>query len=156
LYTAFGGFMGASINDTAQGIIMFVGSIVLWFGVFVYLGTTTPMGHDFALDFPDLVTLPGGMNATPLNFVSYSVIFGLMIVAMPHTAVRAMSYRNSRTAHRAMTWSPLVMAVFSLGFAVMGVVAQLVDAHLKNPDLAIPKLISEALPGPIGGALFAA
>ncbi|GAB3555733.1 sodium/pantothenate symporter [Spelaeicoccus albus] len=156
LYTAFGGFMGASINDTAQGVIMFVGSIVLWFGVFAYLGTPTPMDHKFALNFPDLVTLPGGIDATPVNFLSYSVIFGLMIVAMPHTAVRAMSYRNSQTAHRAMVWSPVVMAVFSLGFAIMGVVARLVDSHLSNPDLAIPTLIEKSLSGPIGGALFAA
>lgn len=156
LYTAFGGFMGASINDTAQGIIMFIGSIVLWFGVFIYLGTPTPMDHEFAVRFPDLVTLPGGIDATPANFVSYSVIFGLLIVAMPHTAVRAMSYRDSVTAHRTMIWSPLVMAVFSLGFAVMGVVARLIDASLDNPDLAIPTLISTTMPGPLGGALFAA
>lgn len=156
LYTAFGGFMGASVNDTAQGIIMFVGSIVLWFGVFAYLGTATPMNHKFATDFPDLVTLPGGYDADPGMFISNSIIFGLLIIAMPHTAVRAMSYRNAVTAHRAMVWSPLVMAVFSLGFAVMGTVARLIDAHLSNPDLAIPKLISVTLPGPIGGALFAA
>ncbi len=156
LYTAFGGFMGASVNDTFQGIIMFVGSIALWFAVFVYLGTATPLDHEFAMNYPDLVTLPGGYDATVGMFITNAIIFGLLIVSMPHTAIRAMSYKDTKTAHRTMIWSPVVMAVFSLGFSVMGVTARLVDGKLSDTDLAIPNLISTTLSGPVGGALFAA
>lgn len=156
LYTAFGGFMGASVNDTVQGIVMFFGGIILWVVVFVSLGTPTPMDRAFAIDFPDLLTLPGGFDANLGTFISYALIFGLLAASSPHVAVRAMSYKDSTTAHSAMAWSPIIMFVMTIGFGLMGLMTRFYAPTLSNPDLSIPTLITSTIGGPIAGLLLSA
>ncbi|GAB3561592.1 sodium/pantothenate symporter [Spelaeicoccus albus] len=156
VYTSFGGFMGASVNDTVQGIIMFVGGLILWVAVFASLGTATPMNSHFAEKFPQLLTLPGGTGANIGTFISFALIFGLLVVSSPHVAIRAMSYRDSKTAHSAIAWSPIIMYVMTIGFSLMGLMARYFAPALKNPDLAIPTIITQTVNGPLAGILLSA
>lgn len=156
LYTGFGGFMADAISDTVQGFIMFFGGIVLWVAVLLTIGGTTPMVEDLVGNHPELPTLPGPSAIGLGDMFAYSLQFGLLLFALPHVAVRAMSYRDSRSAHVAMWTGPIIMAVFTLGFGAMGVTARLFFPNLDIVDLAVPNMVVENLPGPLAGALLAA
>lgn len=156
IYTAFGGFMADVVSDTVQGFIMFLGGIILWVAVLLALGGTRPMAEGLSASHPDLLTLPGPSQVTLGLMFSYSLQFGLLLFALPHVAVRAMSYRDSKAAHLAMSIGPIIMAVFTLGFGAMGITARLFFPELDIVDLAVPRMIVENLWEPLAGALLAA
>ncbi|WP_109471561.1 sodium/pantothenate symporter [Ornithinimicrobium cavernae] len=156
LYTGFGGFMADAISDTVQGVIMLAGGVVLWVAVLVVLGGTTPMAEQLAGSHPDLGTLPGPSGIGLGDMFAYSLQFGLLLFALPHVAIRAMSYRDSKTAHLAMWTGPLIMAIFTLGFGAMGVTARVFFPDLDIVDLAVPNMVVDTLPGALAGALLAA
>src|SRR5699024_3599512 len=71
-YTTFCGFIAASVNDTAQGLIMLVGGFVLCFTVFITLGGTSPLEENLASKFPDQVIMPGITDASITGIIAYS------------------------------------------------------------------------------------
>jgi sodium/pantothenate symporter len=105
---------------------------------------------------PELLTLPGAGNFTILLLFSFFVVFGLVPAALPHLTVRAMSYQDTASVHRAIYVGPIIMAIFTLGFIGMGPVARVFYPELAVGDLAVPRMIVDVLPGWVAGALFAA
>src|ERR687897_545116 len=105
---------------------------------------------------PDLLTLPGAGDFTILLLFSFFVVFGLVPAAFPHLTVRAMSYQDTASVHRAIYIGPVIMAIFTLGFIGIGPVARVFYPELAVGDLAVPRMIVELLPGWVAGALFAA
>lgn len=97
---------------------------------------------------------PGGFD--PAMMLSYSVMFGLLLLALPHVAVRAMAYKDSKAMHTAMVFGPAIMALFTLGFGAMGVFARVLLGDVDVPDMALPLLALDRLPGALAGALLAA
>lgn len=156
LYTAFGGFLAAAFTDAAQGAIMLIGGFLLWFTVFSVAGGPSQLAEGTARDIPEHTELPGLGGFDPAMMFSYSVMFGLLLIALPHVAVRAMSYRDSKTMHTAMILGPIIMAVFTLGFGAMGVFAHVLNADVEVADLALATLVLDNLSGPVAGALLAA
>lgn len=156
LYTAFGGFLAAAFTDMAQGIIMFLGGIALWIVVLTAVGGFSEVeAGTRALD-GDLYVLPGASGFDLPMMISYAVMFGLLLAALPHVSVRAMSYRNSAALHKALWVGPAIMAVFTLGFGAMGLIGRILYPDAELADLVLPTLIIEHLPGPAAGAVLAA
>jgi sodium/pantothenate symporter len=156
IYTALGGFLADAVSDTVQGLIMLVGGVVLWVAILSAVGGMTSVSERVARQDPEMLLLPGAGEFTTSLLFSYFVVFGLMAVALPHLTVRAMSYRDTASMHKAMFMGPIIMAVFTLGFATMGVVARVTMPNIETGDLAVPELIIEMLPGPLAGALLTA
>ncbi|MQA88227.1 MAG: sodium/pantothenate symporter [Streptosporangiales bacterium] len=156
LYTAFGGFLADAVSDTVQGLIMLLGGVVLWAAIFASIGGMGPVTADIGERWPELLLLPGAGDFATWTIFSYFVVFGLMAVALPHLTVRGMSYRDTAAMHKAMYMGPVIMAIFTLGFTTIGVVARVHFPNLESGDLATPTLILEVLPGPLAGALLAA
>jgi sodium/pantothenate symporter len=156
LYTAFGGFLAAAFTDAAQGVIMFLGGVALWVVVLVTVGGISKIeqGHG-SLD-PDLLVLPGASGFDLPMMISYAVMFGLLLGALPHVSIRAMSYRDSAALHKALWVGPLILAVFTLGFGAMGLIGRILYPEADLADLVLPTLIIEHLPGPLAGAMLAA
>jgi sodium/pantothenate symporter len=100
---------------------------------------------------PDLLTLPGAGNFTILLLFSFFVVFGLVPAALPHLTVRAMSYQDTASVHRAIYVGPVIMAIFTLGFIGMGPVARVFYPELAVGDLAVPRMIVDVLPGWVAG-----
>lgn len=156
LYTSFGGFLAAAFTDAAQGIIMFLGGIALWVVVLTAVGGFTAVEEGTAALDSDLVVLPGASGFDLPMMISYAIMFGLLLAALPHVSVRAMSYRDSKALHTALYVGPAIMAVFTLGFGAMGIFGRVLYPEAELADLVLPTLIVEQLPGPIAGALLAA
>jgi sodium/pantothenate symporter len=156
LYTAFGGFLADAISDTFQGILMMVGGVVVWVVLLATLGGLDPVNEKVTEVNPDLFTLPGPGGFTPQMIASYSLQLGLMFCVLPHLAVRAMSYRDSKAVHRAMAIGPAIMALITLGFLCMGLVAHVYRPGLEVGDMALPLTLLDVLPDGVAGVLFAA
>ena len=155
-YTSVGGFRADAISDALQGVIMLLGGVVLWIAVLSATGGMTDIAGELSQRDPELLTLPGPGNFTILLLFSFFVVFGLVPAALPHLTVRAMSYQDTASVHKAIYIGPVIMAIFTLGFIGMGPVARVFYPELAVGDLALPRLIVDTLPGPVAGALFAA
>ena len=156
LYTAFGGFLADAISDTFQGLLMLFGGLVVWIVLLAALGGLGPVNETVTEINPDLFTLPGPGGFTPQMIASYSLQLGLMFCVLPHLAVRAMSYKDSKAVHRAMAIGPAIMAVITLGFLCMGLVAHVYRPGLEVGDMALPLTLLDVLPDGVAGILFAA
>lgn len=156
VYTSLGGFLADAISDTLQGIVMLVGGAVLWIVLLAAAGGMGPVNDHVMENNPELFTLPGPGGFTASMIASYSVQLGLMFCVLPHLAARAMSYRDSSAVHNAMRYGPMIMAVITLGFLTMGLVARFFQPDMKVGDLALPTTLVEVLPDGVAGVLFAA
>lgn len=156
LYTAFGGFLAAAFTDAAQGIVMFLGGIALWVVVLVAVGGISEVEAGQRELDPDLLVLPGSSGFDLPMMISYAVMFGLLLAALPHVSVRAMSYRSSAALHKTLWVGPAIMAVFTLGFGAMGLIGRVLYPEAELADLVLPTLIIDHLPGPLAGAVLAA
>ncbi|MFL0576510.1 sodium/pantothenate symporter [Brevibacterium luteolum] len=156
LYTAFGGFLAAAFTDAAQGVIMLLGGVALWIVVLTAVGGVSEVeAGTKALD-GQLYVLPGDSGFDLPMMISYAVMFGLLLAALPHVSVRAMSYRNSAALHKALWVGPAIMAVFTLGFGAMGLIGRVLYPEAELADMVLPTLIIDHLPGPLAGAVLAA
>lgn len=156
LYTAFGGFLAAAFTDAAQGIIMLLGGVALWIVVLTAVGGISEVESGTQALDGQLYVLPGDSGFDLPMMISYAVMFGLLLAALPHVSVRAMSYRNSESLHKALWVGPAIMAVFTLGFGAMGLIGRILYPEAELADLVLPTLIIEHLPGPLAGAILAA
>ena len=155
-YTAFGGFLADAISDTFQGILMMVGGVVVWVVLLSAIGGLGPVNETVNDVNPALFELPGPGGFTPQMIASYSLQLGLMFCVLPHLAVRAMSYKDSKAVHRAMAVGPAIMALITLGFLCMGLVAHMYRPGLEVGDMALPLTLLDVLPDGVAGVLFAA
>lgn len=156
LYTAFGGFLAAAFTDAAQGVVMFFGGVALWIVVLVAVGGMSAVEAGQRELDPNLLVLPGASGFDLPMMISYAVMFGLLLAALPHVSVRAMSYRDSAALHKALWIGPAIMAVFTLGFGAMGLIGRILYPEAELADLVLPTLIIDHLPGPLAGAVLAA
>src|SRR5699024_10234723 len=152
LYTAIGGFLAASLTDMAQGIVMLFGGIALWVIVLVTVGGFDGIEQETRAIDPELLVLPGTSGFDLPMMFSYAVMFGLLLAALPHRVVRAMAYKDSKTMHTAMYLGPAIFMIFTLGFGAMGLVGRALYPEADVPDLVIPTMIIDNVPGPLAGA----
>ena len=156
VYIAMGGFLASAFTDALQGAMMFLGGIAVWVAVLVAAGGLGEVNTEVMDTNPDLFTLPGPGGFTLPMIMSYSLQLGLMFCVLPHLAVRAMSYRDSKAVHTAMSIGPIIMVVITLGFLTMGLVAHQFYPGMEVGDLALPRTIVDILPNGIAGLVLAA
>lgn len=156
LYVALGGFLASALTDAAQAIIMFFGGIALWVFLLTAANGLGDVNAAVMETSPESFALPGPGGFTLPMIASYSLQLGLLFCALPHLAVRAMSYRDSRAVHTAMQVGPIIMWVITLGFLTMGIVAVFFNPGQTVGDLALPETIVGQLPDGLAGILLAA
>ena len=120
LYTLFGGFLGASLTDVAQGILMFLALVIVPIVVIISMG-----GWDAVVEglrAADAASAAAGdpvdhfslfTNATLIGVLS-SLAWGLGYFGQPHIIVRFMALRTAQDATVArrvgITW--MTISVF--------------------------------------------
>ncbi|WP_248124178.1 sodium/proline symporter PutP [Micrococcus lacusdianchii] len=142
-YTLFGGFLGASLTDVAQGVLMFLALLLVPIVVIVIMG-----GWDAVIDgvrAADAAAAAEGVdhlsmvkNATLIGVLS-SVAWGLGYFGQPHIIVRFMALRTTRDAATArrvgITW--MALSVFgAVMVALVGIAYFQADdgATLEDPE----------------------
>jgi len=158
LYTLFGGFLGATLTDVAQGLLMLAALVVV---PIVALNETGGIGAtiDSIREVnPDLLSLTAGGSV--LGVIS-AAAWGLGYFGQPHILVRFMAMRSAKGARAGrrinISWM-LATALGAVGTALIGVAyfQQNPDVTLDNPETVF-LLLSQILFHPfVAGVVLAA
>ncbi|OPH38574.1 sodium/pantothenate symporter [Moraxella equi] len=157
LYTFIGGFRAVVLTDTVQGLVMLIGTMLLLGATLVATGgIDNAMTTLHAID-PRLLTPTGVDDKLSATFMlSFWVLVCFGLIGLPHTAVRAMAYKDSLSLHRGILVGTVVMTVLVLGMHLAGVLARAVVPELDVPDKVIPTLMMTVLPPFVVGIFLAA
>jgi len=156
VYTAFGGFRASVLNDAMQGIVMLAGTFLLLFAVIHAAGGLSTAVETLQRIDPKL-TQPQGVGdiINPAFLASFSVLVCFGVIGLPHTAVRCISYKDSRAVHSGIIIGTLVMSVLMFGMHLAGALGRAVLPDLTVPDQVIPRLMITVLP-PFAAGIFLA
>lgn len=157
LYTAFGGFRASVLNDTMQGMVMLIGTIVLLVGVVHAAGGLHQAVDTLQRIDPQLVSPHGADDIlSPTFMTSFWVLVCFGVIGLPHTAVRCISYKDSKAVHRGIVIGTIVVAILMFGMHLAGALGRAVLPGLTVPDLVIPTLMVQVLPPWAAGLFLAA
>ncbi|MDI4497525.1 sodium/pantothenate symporter [Moraxella nonliquefaciens] len=157
LYTFIGGFRAVVLTDTIQGIVMLVGTILLLGATLMATGGIDNAMTTLNTIDPRLLTPTGVDDKLSATFMlSFWVLVCFGLIGLPHTAVRAMAYKDSRSLHQGILVGTVVMTVLVLGMHLAGVLARAVIPELDVPDKVIPTLMMTVLPPFVAGIFLAA
>lgn len=110
IYVVIGGFRAVALTDSIQGSIMFVGTLVLLIATIIAGGGISNIVSDLSAENPNLITPYGAEGTlTPAFVSSFWILVGVGVVALPQITVRAMSYKDSRSMHRAIIIGTIVV-----------------------------------------------
>lgn len=157
VYVIVGGFRAVAVTDALQGIVMFFGTSIILIGTIVAGGGISNIMNDLISINPNLVTPFGHEgNLTPAYVSSYWILVGIGVVALPQIAVRAMSYKDAKSMHRALIISTVVVGFIMLGMHLTGVFARVILPNVEVVDQVMPLVTLEVLPPWLAGVVLAA
>ncbi|MGX1194525.1 sodium/pantothenate symporter [Metabacillus sp. SLBN-84] len=157
VYVIIGGFRAVALTDAVQGVIMFIGTLVLLVAVIIAGGGIPAIMADLAAENPDFVSPFGAeRDLTPLYVSSFWILVGVGVVGLPQITVRAMSYKDSRSMHKAIIIGTGVIGFIMLGMHLIGVFARSVLPGIEVGDQVMPMLTLEVLPPLLAGLVLAA
>ncbi|MDU7743780.1 MAG: sodium/pantothenate symporter [Citrobacter sp.] len=143
LYTAFGGFRASVLNDTMQGMVMLIGTIVLLVGVVHAAGGLSNAVVTLQTIDPKLVSPQGADDIlSPTFMTSFWVLVCFGVIGLPHTAVRCISYKDSKAVHRGIIIGTIVVAILMFGMHLPPIAAGI---FLAAPMAAIMSTINAQL-----------
>ncbi len=141
IYTLFGGFLGASLTDMVQGILMMLALIVIPIVAVTQMGGVGPVVDEILAVDPNHLSLFEG--ATVLGVIS-SLAWGLGYVGQPHIIVRFMALRTPADAKPARRYGMAWMIISLLGAVTCGLVGvawfSMNDLTLDDPETVVLQL----------------
>ncbi len=159
LYTLLGGYIAVMYTDALQGVVMFIGSQILFWLALFYLGGFGSFVDNLAALDTELVTPwgPGG-EYFGIWAVAYPVLLILMgSLGYPHITVRHLSLRRPSTARKAMLITCILVVLFSFAYYLTGGLAlTILGEGLEDVEQAAVRLWFYLLPPVLAGILSSA
>ncbi|WP_010529209.1 sodium/pantothenate symporter [Lentibacillus jeotgali] len=157
IYVVIGGFRAVALTDAIQGTIMFIGTLILLIATIIAGGGISNIISDLNAENPNLITPYGAEGTLSPAFVSsFWILVGVGVVALPQITVRAMSYRDSRSMHRAIIIGTIVVGVIMLNMHLIGVFARPILPSIEVGDKVMPLIALEVMPNWLAGIVLAA
>jgi len=157
VYVTIGGFRAVALTDAVQGGVMVIGTLILLIGVVIAGGGMDNIVQDLLNENPRLVTPFGSDGNLSAAYVSsFWILVGVGVVGLPQMAVRAMSYKNSKSMHRALVIGTIVTGFIMLNMHLIGIFARPVLPGIEIGDKVIPLIALEVLPAWLAGIVLAA
>lgn len=126
IYTLFGGFLGATLTDVAQGLLMFAALVAVPIVAVFKMGSPGEIVDGVTAVNPDAFNLFAGSDGALLLAVSIfsTAAWGLGYFGQPHIIVRFMALRSPADAHYgrivSTTWM-IITAIGAISTALIGV-----------------------------------
>ncbi|MEN2768840.1 sodium/pantothenate symporter [Ornithinibacillus xuwenensis] len=157
IYVTVGGFRAVALTDAIQGSVMFVGTLILLIATIIAGGGISNIIADLSAENPNLIT-PYGADGTltPAFVSSFWILVGVGVVALPQIAVRAMSYKNAKSMHRALIIGTIVVGFIMLNMHLIGVFARPILPGIDVGDKVMPLIALEVMPPWLAGIVLAA
>src|SRR5699024_7507055 len=157
VYVTIGGFRAVAATDAIQGCIMFIGTLILLIAVIIAGGGIPNIIADLHAENPNLITPFGAEGTLTPQFVSsFWILVGVGVVALPQITIRAMSYKNSKSMHRAIIIGTIVVGFIMLNMHLIGVFARPILPGIEVGDKVMPLIALEVMPAWLAGIVLAA
>ncbi|HLR52331.1 MAG TPA: sodium/pantothenate symporter [Candidatus Avamphibacillus sp.] len=157
VYVTIGGFRAVAATDAIQGSIMFIGTLILLIAVIIAGGGIPNIIADLHAENPNLITPFGAEGTLTPQFVSsFWILVGVGVVALPQITIRAMSYKNSKSMHRAIIIGTIVVGFIMLNMHLIGVFARPILPGIEVGDKVMPLIALEVMPAWLAGIVLAA
>lgn len=157
IYVVIGGFRAVALTDAVQGSIMVIGTIILLIGTIIAGGGIDAIMAALVAENPNYVSPFGAEGElTPLYVSTFWLLIGVGVVGLPQIAVRAMSYKNAKSMHRAILIGTIAIGTIMFGMHLIGVLARPVMPGIEIGDKVMPLLTLEVLPPVVAGLVLAA
>ncbi|WP_010098288.1 sodium/pantothenate symporter [Ornithinibacillus scapharcae] len=157
IYVTIGGFRAVALTDAVQGTVMFIGTLILLIATIIAGGGIPNIIADLKAENPNLIT-PFGAEGTlsPAYVSSFWILVGVGVIALPQIAVRAMSYKNAKSMHRALIIGTIVVGFIMLNMHLIGVFARPILPGIDVGDKVMPLIALETMPAWLAGIVLAA
>lgn len=157
VYVIIGGFRAVALTDAMQGSIMIIGTIILLIATIVAGGGVDNIMTSLVNENPQILSPFGSDGSlTPLYVSSFWILIGLGVIGLPQIAVRAMSYKDSKSLHRAIIIGTIGIGTIMFGMHLIGVLARPVVPGIEVADTVMPTLTLKVLPPILAGIVLAA
>jgi solute:Na+ symporter, SSS family len=152
LYTLIGGYLAVVYTDVIQGVILFLGFIVLTVLAVITIGGFGEISTQIT---PEMGSFLGLEKLGFIPALSLAVVIAVGVLATPSYRHRIYSSKDEKTVKKGFWISGILFALFSLFPAIVGM-----SAYILNPDLdagyAFPYLATEVFPIWIGAVVLIA
>ncbi|MEC6909313.1 sodium/pantothenate symporter [Photobacterium piscicola] len=156
LYTTIGGFRAVVMTDTIQGIMMIIGTIALLVGIVHTGGSIGALVTKLHNIDPALISPYGPQHFLSQPFMlSFWILVCFGVIGLPHAAVRCMSYKDSRSLHKGMVISTIMVALLMFGMHLAGALGRAIVPNIASPDQIMPTLMVTVLPPAVAGIFLA-
>jgi sodium/pantothenate symporter len=148
VYTSVGGFRGVVLTDTICAVAMLIGMSLLMVVTLKQGGGIAAIVEKVAED-PKRMQPEADGRLSITFLMSQWLLCGFCTLALPQSLVRCMSYRDSKSLHRAMIYGTIVIGAMMLGMHLLGVLSRGVISEVpagKTTDAIIPTLKASLSP----------
>jgi len=157
VYYAIGGLPAIIWIGFIQGLLMLVGAVLLYSGLFSAGG-----GMDIWQRIPPEVLSMQGLNIPWQKTLGQAFSISLGLIALPDLLIMIFSAKDRRVVRFAGIWGPISIAIYALSIFSLGILAygalsaDQLAPFLKNPDGLVPFLASALLPSGFDGLILLA
>ncbi|HHY70914.1 MAG TPA: sodium/panthothenate symporter, partial [Thermoanaerobacterales bacterium] len=152
IYTALGGIRGVSTAIIVQGVTMTIAVFCLVFATISKLSPIEISMRKIASMDPMLIS---PWRWSPVFNFSLWCIFGLANISQPHGVTATLTYKDTKTMHRAMILGAIITIIWTFPLQLMGNLARVIYPNLEVADYAVPMLSATVLPPYLSGIILA-
>ena len=136
---------------------MIIGTVILLVGTIIAGGGIETIMQSLVAENPEFISPFGADGSlTPLYVSSFWILIGLGVIGLPQIAVRAMSYKDSKSLHRAILIGTIGIGTIMFGMHLIGVLSRPVLPGIEVADTLMPLLTLQVLPPVLAGIVLAA
>lgn len=155
VYTSIGGFRAVAFTDTCCALMMMGGIVLLLYYVLSAGGGYTAIMENIHVQHPEMLE-PLSAGHMPVGlYLTQWILVGICTIALPQSVVRGISYKDTKSLHRAMLIGTVVVGFMNIGVNFTGILAHGVlsgsPADYGGVDYIIPKTIVAAMPSALVG-----
>lgn len=149
---AIGGIKGVALAIVFQGIVMTIAVLALTAGSVTYAAPLEATLKGIGQANPNLLS----PWSWPVAYhMSMWLNFGFVIIGLPHAAVGALTYKDTRAMHKAILIGGVFVVLWTMTLPYLGILANAIVPGLKVADHAIPALAMVVLPPWLAGITLA-
>lgn len=147
-YTSVGGFKAVAYSDLLQGVLMFLGLLVLPIVGFAAAGGWTPVISSLRAENPALLAPMGefGLSVAGVASAVGFMAIGFAFLGAPQLLTRFMSARGRGEIVNAAPIAVICVIVFDIGAVFAGIAGRSLFPGLADPETILPMMSIELFP----------
>ena len=155
VYCVLGGMRATSLAILVQGVVITVGTVLLFAGTYVAAGGFAGSTETLAALDPKYLS-PTMFGEFPATFIfSIACINGYFCAGSPHGMLGALSYKNTTALKRGIWLGAILVFIWTLLLCLAGVMGRALVPDLAVSDEIAPWLAMNVLPSPLSGVVLA-